>query len=80
MLRYGLTGGIASGKSTVAAMLREQNFPVIEADRVGHQVMEPGQAAYDEIVSAFGNAIVDSDKSINRGSLAVRNQPSSRSS
>ncbi len=71
MLRYGLTGGIASGKSTVAAMLRELDFPLIEADRVAHQVMEPGQPAYNQVVAVFGDAIVDSDKRINRGSLAA---------
>jgi dephospho-CoA kinase len=71
MLRYGLTGGIASGKSTVAAMLRELGFPVIEADRVAHQVMEPGQPAYNEVVSVFGGAILDSDKRINRSGLAA---------
>src|SRR6266404_4900027 len=71
MLRYGLTGGIASGKSTVAAMLRELGFPLIEADRVAHQVMEPGQPAYNQVVAVFGDAIVDSDKRINRGSLAA---------
>ena len=71
MLRYGLTGGIASGKSTVAAMLRELGFPVIEADQVAHQVMEPGQPAYNEVVAVFGDAILDSDKRINRSSLAA---------
>jgi dephospho-CoA kinase len=71
MLRYGLTGGIASGKSTVAGMLRELGFPVIDADRVAHQVMEPGQSAYSEVVSVFGDTILDSDKSINRSRLAA---------
>jgi dephospho-CoA kinase len=71
MLRYGLTGGIASGKSTVAGMLRELGFPVIEADRLAHQVMEPGQPAYNQVVSVFGDAILDSDKRINRSSLAA---------
>lgn len=71
MLRYGLTGGIASGKSTVAVMLRELGFPVIEADRLAHQVMEPGQPAYKEVVSVFGETILDSDKSVNRSSLAA---------
>jgi dephospho-CoA kinase len=71
MLRYGLTGGIASGKSTVAGMLREVGFPVIEADRLAHQVMEPGQPAYDEVVSLFGDTILDSDQHINRSSLAA---------
>src|SRR6266404_4752119 len=71
MLRYGLTGGIASGKSTVAGMLRELGFPVIEADRLAHQVMEPGQPAYDEVVSFFCETILDSNKRINRSSLAA---------
>jgi dephospho-CoA kinase len=71
MLRYGLTGGIASGKSTVATMLRGLGFPVIEADRVAHQVMEPGQPAYHEVVSIFGDAILDSGKRINRSILAA---------
>ena len=71
MLRYGLTGGIASGKSTVAGMLRELGFPVMEADRVAHEVMEPGQPAYSEVVSVFGRTILNSDKRINRSSLAA---------
>jgi dephospho-CoA kinase len=71
MLRYGLTGGIASGKSTVAGMLRELGFPVIEADRLAHQVMELGQPAYNQVVSVFGGAILDSDKRVNRSSLAA---------
>jgi dephospho-CoA kinase len=71
MLRYGLTGGIASGKSTVAGMLRELGFPVIEADRLAHQVMELGQPAYNQVVSVFGDAILDSDKRVNRSSLAA---------
>jgi len=71
MLRYGLTGGIASGKSTVARILRELGFPVIEADRLAHQVMEPGQPAYKEVVSVFGDASLDSDKRVNRSSLAA---------
>jgi dephospho-CoA kinase len=71
MLRYGLTGGIASGKSTVAGMLRELGFPVIEADRLAHQVMELGQPAYNQVVSVFGGAILDSNKRVNRSSLAA---------
>jgi dephospho-CoA kinase len=71
MLRYGLTGGIASGKSTVAGMLRELGFPVIEADRVAHQVIEAGRPAYNEVVSVFGDAILESDKRVNRSRLAA---------
>jgi dephospho-CoA kinase len=71
MLRYGLTGGIASGKSTVAAMLRELGFPVLEADRIAHQVIEPGQPAYAEVIAKFGKEILDADQFINRGRLGA---------
>ena len=71
MLRYGLTGGIASGKSTVAAILRELGFPVLEADRIAHQVIEPGQPAYAEVVATFGDEILDPDKRINRSRLGT---------
>ena len=54
MLRVGLTGGIASGKSTVAAMLREQDCPVLEADTLGHELLEQGQDAYNEVVREYG--------------------------
>jgi dephospho-CoA kinase len=71
MLRYGLTGGIASGKSTVAAILRELGFPVLEADRMAHQVIEPSQPAYDEVRSFFGDAILGPDRRIDRSRLAA---------
>ena len=71
MLRWGLTGGIASGKSTVAAMLREQGFPVIEADRISHRLMEKDGAAYAAVVGLFGESILDSDKSIKRSRVAA---------
>lgn len=71
MLRYGLTGGIASGKSAVGAILRELGFPVLEADDIAHQVIERGQPAYDEAVSRFGGAILDKDKGIDRRRLAT---------
>jgi len=71
MLRYGLTGGIASGKSTVGKILRELGFPVIEADGIAHDVMEPGQPAYSEVVAKFGDSILDPGKRITRGRLAA---------
>jgi len=71
MLRYGLTGGIASGKSTVAALLRESGFAVLEADRIAHQVMEPGQPAYDEVVAIFGEKILGAEKRVDRSRLAA---------
>ena len=70
MLRVGLTGGLGSGKSTVAALLRELGAEVVEADALGRQVMEPGQQVYQEIVSAFGPEVVGSDGRLNRARLA----------
>ena len=70
MLRLGLTGGIASGKSAVAAMLRDLGFPVLSADAVAHHLMEPGQTAHDEIVKEFGPSVVARDSYIDRPKLA----------
>lgn len=70
MLRVGLTGGLGSGKSTVAAMLRELGAQVIEADELGRALMEPGQAVYAEIVRVFGPEAVDADGRLNRPRLA----------
>ncbi len=71
MLRLGLTGGIASGKTAVAAMLREMGFAVLDADSLAHKLIEPGQPAYDEVVREFGPAILDPDQRINRAKLAA---------
>jgi dephospho-CoA kinase len=71
MLRVALTGGIASGKSTVAAMLRERGCAVLDADTLGHDLLQPGQAAYDEVVRAFGNAILGADGSVDRVKLGA---------
>jgi dephospho-CoA kinase len=70
MLRVGLTGGLGSGKSTVAAMLRELGAKVIEADALGRELMEPEHAVYDEIVAHFGREVVNSDGRLNRARLA----------
>ena len=70
MLRLGLTGGIASGKSTVAAMLREEGFQVLDADALAHHLMEPGQPAHDEVLREFGAEIRAADGRIDRGKLA----------
>ena len=67
----GLTGGIASGKSTVAAMLREIGFPVLEADLVAHKLMESGQTAHDEILREFGANLADAQGRIDRAKLAA---------
>ena len=71
MLKLGLTGGIASGKSFVAARLREMNFRVLDADQVGHKLLEPGQPAYEPVVEEFGNEILRSDKSVDRKKLGA---------
>lgn len=70
MLRVGLTGGLGSGKSTVAAILRQLGAHVIEADELGRNVMEPGHAVYSEIVRVFGPEVVCSDGRLNRARLA----------
>jgi dephospho-CoA kinase len=70
MLRAGLTGGLGSGKSTVAGYLRELGAQVIEADALGRTLMEPGQQVYDEIVRTFGPEVVVSDGKLNRARLA----------
>lgn len=70
MLRLGLTGGIASGKSTVSGILRELDFVVLEADVIAHQLTEPGTPAYSEIVSNFGSSVVGAEGKIDRQALA----------
>jgi dephospho-CoA kinase len=70
MLRVGLTGSIGSGKSTVAALLREMGAEVVSADALGHAVMEPGQPVFDEIVRVFGPEVVAADGRLNRAQLA----------
>jgi len=71
MLRLGLTGGIASGKSAVAAMLREMGFAVLDADGLAHKLIEPGHPAYDEVVQEFGNSIVDASGRVDRAKLGA---------
>jgi dephospho-CoA kinase len=66
---FGLTGNIGSGKSTVAAMLREAGIPVLDADRISREVTAPGGRAYDAVVQAFGREILRDDGSIDRKRL-----------
>jgi len=66
---FGLTGNIGSGKSTVAAMLREAGIPVLDADRISREVTAPGGRAYDVVVQTFGRGIVRDDGSIDRKRL-----------
>ena len=72
MLLIGLTGGIGSGKSTVAAMLRDQGIRVVDADQIAREVVEPGQPALAELVEVFGQDILNDDGSLNRQELANR--------
>lgn len=76
MKRIGLTGGIASGKSTVCTFLAEKGCLILDADRVAHQVMLKGQPCYAPVVLAFGAGILDDDLEIDRkklGGLVFRN-------
>ncbi|MBV8115309.1 MAG: dephospho-CoA kinase [Silvibacterium sp.] len=70
MLRAGLTGGLGSGKSTVAEMFRSLGARVIEADAIGRELMSPGQSVYQEIVEHFGPEVVHRDRTLNRRLLA----------
>ncbi len=71
MLRLGLTGGIASGKSAVAAMLREMGFAVLDADSLAHKLIESGQPAYDEVVHEFGPAVLATGGRVDRAKLST---------
>lgn len=66
---FGLTGGIASGKSTVSAMLGELGAYIIDADKIGHEMLLSTSPAFPELVAAFGRGILDSAGRIDRGKL-----------
>ncbi len=70
MLRVGLTGGLASGKSFVGRALAELGCHLIQADELGHEVLAPGGEAYAAAVAEFGPAILDAEGKIDRGKLA----------
>ena len=71
MLKVGLTGGIASGKSAVGEMLVALGAHLVQADRIAHSLMEPGEPVYHDIVRHFGREILNSDGSVNRDKLAA---------
>jgi dephospho-CoA kinase len=71
VLRVGLTGGIACGKTTVGEMLAKRGAHVIQADLIAHELMQPGQAVYQEVVRHFGRKILEPDGKINRQKLAA---------
>ncbi|MFZ0684509.1 MAG: dephospho-CoA kinase [Terriglobales bacterium] len=70
MLKLGLTGGIASGKSAVGEMFVRRGAHLIQSDAVAHSLMEPGRPVYQEVVRRFGSEILNKDGSINRARLA----------
>jgi dephospho-CoA kinase len=71
MLKVGLTGSIAVGKSFVLSVLRELGCVTFDADKIAHFVMEPGRAAYDDIIREFGQGVVAGDGSIDRLKLGA---------
>ena len=70
MLKVGLTGGVACGKSTVLAMFAARGAQVLRADEVAHLLMQPGKPVYERIIQSFGTSILDRDGSISRPALA----------
>ena len=69
MLRIGLTGGIASGKTAVSDMFAAQGVPVIDTDRIARDLVQPGMPALEEIRRRFGDAVIAADGSLDRGEL-----------
>ncbi|ANE03904.1 dephospho-CoA kinase [Corynebacterium crudilactis] len=72
MLRIGLTGGIGSGKSTVADLLSSEGFIIVDADQVARDIVEPGQPALAELAEAFGQDILKPDGTLDRAGLAAK--------
>ena len=70
MLKVGLTGGIASGKSVVGEMFAAVGVHVIQADVIAHRLMQPGESVYKQVVEHFGSGILNPDRVINRAKLA----------
>jgi len=70
VLRVGLTGGIASGKTVVGEMLVALGAHLVQADVIAHDLTQPGEAVYDEVVRYFGRGILNDDGTVNRGRLA----------
>jgi dephospho-CoA kinase len=70
MLKIGLTGGIASGKSLVSQIFTELGAHTIDADEIAHELMRPGEPVYAQVVQSFGNEILNPDKTVNRAKVA----------
>lgn len=71
MILIGLTGGVATGKSTIAEMFKQCGAVVIDADQLARDAVKPGKPAWREIVALFGKAVLDPDRSLNRQLLAA---------
>lgn len=72
MLKIGLTGGLASGKTFVGRTLQDLGCHLIQADELGHEVLRPGGEAYDAVIQEFGPSIVGEDGEIDRRRLAAQ--------
>lgn len=72
MLSVGLTGSVASGKSTVARIWAEAGVPVVSADRLAREAVEPGSRGLEEVIEAFGEEILSEDGTLDRGALRDR--------
>jgi dephospho-CoA kinase len=70
MLRVGLTGGVACGKTTITALFEERGAHIALADAIAHCLFEPGTEVYDKVIEAFGEEILEADKTISRPKLA----------
>lgn len=71
-MRVGLTGGIASGKSAVAEILKSENIPVVDADEVSRAVMRPGSPLFQQIVQAFGHDVLNPEGDLDRAALGEK--------
>jgi dephospho-CoA kinase len=71
MIVVGLTGGVATGKSTVAEMFKRCGAVIIDADQLARRVVQPGKPAWREIVKTFGTSVLNTDRSINRHALGA---------
>jgi dephospho-CoA kinase len=81
MILVGLTGGVATGKSTVAKMFKQCGAVVIDADELAHEVIKPGTPAWRAIVTLFGKTMLNQDRSLNRqalGSIVFRSRTKRR--
>ena len=71
VLRIGLTGGIGSGKSTVAGLLAARGAQVVDADRIAREVVEPGTPGLEAVVAAFGSGVLTPEGALDRPALAA---------